>query len=384
MKNLSFQTKLVLVSTIIVFVVISIYLFDAYANNNLVIPQNSSREYFENFVINKIDNQEDLDLVTSLYTLDSNSQNFVLRQGITTTQENELRDIFENAGYFTRLENRNIETKTKLILNGYLGQLFRLDILGPILWLVIPSLIYFVMTIKKRETWEKFGILAYIIVFFVIAFYGYDNFRYQLTLVPLSLAIILYYSYEILSRNKQKKYIVHFLAFLLILSLANYTGALKRYLNKVLEEINDIYTTNATSLQNPTLYGNSTSSRYVRSHLPKSINETLDFIDTLNISSDNEMIVNNVFFPFYYTDKPFIYYWSHKDVLHTPFGFENLVSNRTDEEITSKITGELKAHYLLTLRSYLNYNKAFEDYLQRNSDIIFESGGYIIYKIRDN
>lgn len=385
MKNLSFQGKLIISYILITFVVIFTFLFSIYFNNNPKIPQSSSRDYFENFVINKIDNSDDLDFVSSLYVFKTESQTFELKPEITSTERSELSNILENSGYFTRLESRDIETKTKLVLNGYLGQLFRFDILGSVMWLVLPSLVYFFITFKKRETWEKSGVFIYITIFSVIALFGYDNFRYQLTLVPLSLVIILSCLNEIFSVKKRKKYLTQFMIFLLVLSIANDFGALTRYITKISEEIKDIYTVHTSaSPQSSSLYGNLASSRYVRSRLPKTISDTLDFIDTLNITDNNEMIVNNVFFPFYYTDKPFIYYWSHKDVLHTPNGFESLVSDRTDEEITNKITKELHAHYLLTLKGYLSYNKAFEDYLNRNSDIIFESGGYIIFKIREN
>lgn len=95
------------------------------------------------------------------------------------------------------LEAREIGTKNRLWLNGYLGLFFNFKRVGYFSWLILPLLIVFFADIKKRRNWEIAIAFTYILSAIVIAIKGSFNYRYALTLIPFNVAFILAYGRDV-------------------------------------------------------------------------------------------------------------------------------------------------------------------------------------------
>lgn len=109
----------------------------------------------------------------------------------------------------------DIETTPKKWLNGYLGAFFRFKQLGNINWLIIPLLIWFLTTKKlKRERWQWALLLVWGLTVVFIGIKGYYNFRYQLTLFPITSAMVLFLLWKFLE-NKSR--ILKILCFSLVI-----------------------------------------------------------------------------------------------------------------------------------------------------------------------
>jgi len=98
---------------------------------------------------------------------------------------------------------QDIESTGKKWLNGYLGIFFRFKQLGNVSWLIFPLLIHFFITIKVRQRWQIALVFIWLLTGILIGIKGYENFRYQLTLFPFTVSIVLLLLWEFL-KNKQK------------------------------------------------------------------------------------------------------------------------------------------------------------------------------------
>ncbi|MFC1816926.1 hypothetical protein ACFL0M_13560, partial [Thermodesulfobacteriota bacterium] len=96
---------------------------------------------------------------------------------------------------------RGIGANKDLWLNGYLGIFFRFKYFGYLNWLFIPLSIYFLINITKKERWKiaLWSVVIGLSIFLSIK--GYLNYRYQLTLFPMLLSLILLYGWEVF-RNR--------------------------------------------------------------------------------------------------------------------------------------------------------------------------------------
>jgi len=96
-----------------------------------------------------------------------------------------------------------IETPQKLLLNGYLGVFSRFGSLGNINWLAIPLLIWFLATwkSKKREPWQLALAFVWLGIVLLVSIKGFANPRYQLTLLPFTIAAVLLLLWQLLENR---------------------------------------------------------------------------------------------------------------------------------------------------------------------------------------
>lgn len=127
----------------------------------------------------------------------------------------------------------DIETPGKKWLNGYFGVFFRFKQLGNINWLIIPLLIWFLLTkkIKKKERWHWALLFVWGLTVVVIGIKGYYNFRYQLTLFPITSAMVLFLSWKFLEdKSKPVKILVFsFITLACLFNIYHYSDLYKTY-----------------------------------------------------------------------------------------------------------------------------------------------------------
>lgn len=93
-----------------------------------------------------------------------------------------------------------IETTPKKWLNGYLGVVFRFKSMGNLNWLIIPLVLWFLWSQRQRglSPAVKALFIVWLLSFLFICLTGYANSRYQLTLFPFTVFIILYIIWQVL------------------------------------------------------------------------------------------------------------------------------------------------------------------------------------------
>lgn len=129
----------------------------------------------------------------------------------------------------------DIETPAKKWLNGHLGVFFRFEQLGNINWLIIPLLIWFLTTkkIKKRERWHWALLFVWGLTVVFIGIKGYYNFRYQLTLFPITSAMVLFLSWKFLEDKSKLIKILgfSFITLACLFNIYHYSDFYKTYWN---------------------------------------------------------------------------------------------------------------------------------------------------------
>jgi hypothetical protein len=86
---------------------------------------------------------------------------------------------------------REIDTFPKEWLNGYMGTFFRFKYFGNLVFLTIPMVVLFFLIVRKPERWHWALVFVVVALAILVGLKGYKNHRYQLTMVPFLLAILM-------------------------------------------------------------------------------------------------------------------------------------------------------------------------------------------------
>jgi hypothetical protein len=142
-------------------------------------------------------------------------------------------------------------------------------------WLMIPILLSFLFTMQNKQQWHRAVFFVYVVSVILIALKGSRNYRYALTLYPITIAVVVYIYWDYLKRKpKRLRFLgIAFFSFLLICNAAFYYRHYRYQLWYAMR------------------YQKSTS----RSRL-------IEFVQTLPIDDKNNILVCNIIEFFYFTD----------------------------------------------------------------------------------
>ena len=256
------------------------------------------------------------------------------------------------------LIERRIDTPIKLFLNGYFGVFFNFMYSGNILWVFLPiASIYFLKADElKYEKWPFFIFLIF--SFFLIAFKGYFNERYQLTLVPFFLLILFLGLYKVV----EIRLFNYLMSFFLVLSILNfgwyfYTNFYSKHIQKE-KIVNTSKYLNAIEIFDLTTY--------IKDSLPDAL-----------------FLVNNI--PdFYYetSDIKGYYYSSDHDILYLSDKKKQILSD-SGFVVGRQMIDSLNIQYVYTTIKKNFYKPQFEKFLLKNSDLILKDyEGRLLFKIK--
>lgn len=274
--------------------------------------------------------------------------------GLSTNSYELVRTWSEKSLNSKKYTNRGIGTNKDLWLNGYLGIFFRFKYFGSLNWLFIPLSIYFLANITKKERWEiaLWTVVTVSCVFLCIK--GYANYRYQFTLFPMILSLILLFGWGVVKKSVIIKRIVFIfcatITFMTFYALRNdHIGHLQAFI------FNKKFT-----------YPNK---------MINYINNNVDLGDDGVIFESNQPIL------YYYTNKKGLSYRDKKlgalYSMHREKGFRFLKN-------------KLNVKYILTdtRMEFLSQGSAVGNFLQNittiDSDLVIEDNGYKIYKLKES
>ena len=114
----------------------------------------------------------------------------------------------------------------------------------------------------------------------------------------------------------------------------------------------------------------------------KSIDEMVNFVNRLELPPKTKILNNNLPFLYYYTNKPAVYYIAELDIYYNQTGKHQLTYNNSTNNLENFIKNELKCYYILSSHTHNQYNYIFKKFLETKTDLIFQSGDFLFYKIK--
>lgn len=257
--------------------------------------------------------------------------------------------------------NRNIETPSKLILNGYLGALTDQRAVGS-LPLLLPFLII-VLVYRKELPSFWLGIIIFLfLALFLIGYNGYHNDRYQYSTLASILFVVFILSARLFKEN-YKNYVVHFLLVFTVLNsgIQIATHLWPKYSNRV-ESLKEH--SGATGISEAELFSG-------------------DVFDYINLNLNGErFLVNNVPEFYVYTSEFGVFYWAGNDQVYLSGGPDWFFRGRDRRQIVNFVSDELNTKYVVTSTALSKYDERFEELLLSEAELIYQDGmENQIYKI---
>jgi hypothetical protein len=286
----------------------------------------------------------------------------ILAIAIIALVYSEIEKVIPNAD--TNLAARNIESTTKLILNGYLGVFFGFKYLGNISWLVFPlGIIYYQICQPKLERKHWAMLFFFTISFLLIAAKGFFNPRYQLTLLPFLVFFVFYFLWNIFEKleNKPLKYIGSFIIIIIVFTNF-YKEVLGERFTKKLKSVFD-----KENIENQIINDDIKNESFEDLHQDIFVEDVLIFMEEMDYS--DYFLVNNLPDFYYKTSKKGHYYWCGDDDFYSSEGKKKIFTDKSSEEIL-KYFKEINCDYIYTYESYVNYNKVFDEFLIQNCELI--------------
>lgn len=285
-------------------------------------------------------------------------------------------------------QTRDIDSFSRLLLNGYLGPFFRLKFFGNLHWIVFFVFLYYIRNFLRLDDWKQALLLIFFIGSVIISLKGYYNYRYQLTFYPLSLTILLLLAYDSMrSRYSPKLMAALFFAAVFLIGM-------NHVVFQVAEYFEDKTTTesveNQTQIQKPSAQQAKESLSEKITQKIKSISEPnleirsypiFDSINEMNI--EGKVLVNNLPLFFYYTDLEGVFYWCGNDKISAVDGRYPLLENRSIEEVHSFVFDSLNCHYIFNYWIYREYEPRFDQYLDLYGDTLLFEDGFTLYRLKD-
>ena len=321
-----------------------------------------------------------------------------------------LHHLYENTGSGdANLSARGIDSSLKLIFGGFLGHFFRFEFLGNLNWLFLPILARLVWTWKKRSKVEKAFLVWYVLVLGVIVLRGYFNFRYMITLLPVTLPLIMYYGWIWMDKAPWRSVRPWVMMLMIPAALYNFyhyspflkdkvapavavipvdTGAASDTTQTAdTPQIDEIaQPVRHTGLFRRALEGDVPHLGYndhmFRNHprLPAGI---LNHMREVELKG-TRILNNNIPMLYYYTEQPAVYCWVEDDFWYAPDGPRPLFAERTDAEMHAFIIDSLNCSHVLTLDAYHGYGEGkLKAYLDAHAEMTFSNEqGYEFYRIK--
>jgi len=248
-----------------------------------------------------------------------------------------------NEGFY---KFRGIETPLKLWGNGYLGIFFNFKYFGFLNWLMLPVLIYFAFTIERKQQWQRALFFVYALSVIIICIKGYFNFRYSFSLFPFTIIAVLWFIWDFVEK-KPRKFRIIVISILFLLAGFSFCKYYRQYRG---------YLTSAMSYQ-----------------IKNKEILLIDYIKTLQINDENNILVCNISEFFYFTDIKAI---MHKDLRPSSDTPEKLF----EEIIKKKIKYILVADYIHSISIWKNLS----DVVKQGTIMLKRSGKLAVYEIIAN
>jgi len=238
----------------------------------------------------------------------------------------------------------------ELWFKQYLGLFFDFENFGILIWLAIPLLIYFFITIKKRKRWEMALVFIIIISYLSISTQGRNNPRYIFTLYPFTLAAIFLLGWEFIKKRSPRLQlsILIICAVAVLFNFYHFRETYKFYWRYKVTTVDDYFP-----------------------------HECIKFINNINdLNHDSMFLVcsqRSLFY--YYTDKKGIHYRDPRMIIFK--------KQKNKEAALDIIRNQLNIKYILLHRNF-NPPKMLRNIISNDCDLAYQDRYELsLYRIRE-
>jgi hypothetical protein len=301
---------------------------------------------------------------------------------------------------------RRIDTIPKLFFNGYFGFFFNVKNIGLLNWLLLPLSFYYLL--KNRQNIKREDMIFYFTLLLILALIcvkGFFNSRYQFTLYPIGIFILIH-----LLKYVNKNYL-HFSYFglftwmtavIIFNNLMYFTllkdpeiGTIKRK-SKYAKIYSDIHAFQIAKAS----YDSLQSIPHLKKRLPGKFSYIIRYADSLQniekwlypsfcflqkLPKNTRVLINNL--PLAYYRVPNIiglYYWCGDDIYFSQKGETSLLKNRNFSQITSFLRDTLHCEYVISSANYNSYSPKFTLWLgMYGKPVCYDLYDFVVYKITD-
>lgn len=340
------------------------------------LPKRIPRNDFQRYILNKLTNREELIFLKKKFKYEKKFDSYYLEK-IIGNDKSQLITILIGSGYFNDFIDRGFETPTKKVLNYYLGSFFNFYYVGLFNWLILPIFILLILKkkFKKIELHIKVLLLTYTLMLLLIIVKFGHNPRYQLSLLPFSLYIVLIFVWRYV-----KSYLIIFRKYLyivtivLLLTIIMYLGFY--YYKK------DDTVPPSIKKENSIILNFDKYSNFVKSKIQEPKEGIQEIVSNLKLLPPSSYIlVNNLPAFFYYTNLKGIFYWSGSDIYYGREGPKTLLGEQGINHAYEIIKNKLGLTHILSSKYYNYNNQKFLDFLNSYTEVVFSNNTFAIYRI---
>lgn len=364
--KVSLKTITFIVASSLIYIIVYV-LLNSQDTSMLVVPNDITPESFQALIYGKATTVKQQEVVTYSFESDPNSGAYSVKLNLTPAEHLELRKVLAEIGYYTDLSStdRDVETTPKKILNGIFGQFFRFKLLGPLNWLAIPIISYILLNFKRQNRiWWGLTIFYLIATVFVIK--GGYNYRYQLSLLPITLILVVYGidQYLFTTGKKLDTYIIYIFIILVtcinfFLSYLSLGDASKKYTQIIAPK----------------------ESKESNARTSKKLGYFMDMQAYINsMDTDKVFMINNLPEFYYYTNKAGVYCWFSDNLCWGDRTLE-LFDKRSGVELSDYLREKYNVKYILSTTTFNKYNSAISIYINKFTKVLYQDGEVILYEI---
>jgi hypothetical protein len=261
---------------------------------------------------------------------------------------------------------RGIGTPLLVWINGYLGVFFNLRYLGPVVGLGLPVIVIGLFRWKDLQRWERALLVFVVLAAAIIGGAGGFNYRYALTVQPL-LVVAVFASVRSLLHGSQR---TRFMVGLVVLSVFNTVLSL--------EHRQRIWKA-AQGFSSP-----DTRKGSLRERLDTSPRDLEGMLSTHGVQASDTVLVNNLPYWYYTTDRPGIYYWCGSDQLFLSTGKPFLFNGRDDEQVMRYLVDTLHCRHVFSTEEYNRYDPRFLAFLEAHAELLEQDDrGHTLHRLKD-
>jgi hypothetical protein len=296
---------------------------------------------------------------------------------------------------------RGLDTVSKRLFAGHLGNLFHFQYVGPFLWLTLPLLAWYRSRQKRFNELEHRVLLLLGPAVLILAIKGYFNYRYHLTLLPIWMLVFWYLATQLIALEQPSRKMLRAVLAVLVLLQAGNTfrhSPVFRPDPPVYTEFRDFESLPAGKavgelswmdiiprvfkLYTGALLRNELPDyRYNRNFFKERRRSMLNFFELLDTTS-SRVFVNNRPAVYYYTQAKGPYAWVGTDEIWLQNGYANLFEGRDDHTVREYLSDTLQCDLILSHVLYNPFHERLQPFLEKHTRLFFRDAyGNELYQI---
>lgn len=270
-----------------------------------------------------------------------------------------------------QLFERGIGSPLLAWLNGYLGVLFNYRYLGATNWLVLIPIGMVLATWRRRAPWQRGLVVFYTAALALIGAMGGFNYRYALTLQPLTIAatcVFVWLTFERKGRSARER--GAFVTVMALLGVLNSAASIHYHFRVA----------SVMAAPPPEARPGAT----LAERLDAGPEDLERWLNDHGVRPTDTVLVNNLPVWYYRTRRPGIYFWCGSDQLFLRDGTHALLAGRTVPGAASLLRDSLHCRYIFSTGELSALSPPFTRFLAEACEpVATDPKGHTLHRVKD-